>query len=37
MFRAVRAAMGLSPRVRTENGVPLFCVPGDPWSLEEVP
>jgi broad specificity phosphatase PhoE len=37
MFRAVRAAMGLSARVRTENGVPLFCVPGEPWELDEVP
>jgi len=37
MFRAVRAAMGLSARVRTENGVPLFCVPSDPWELNEIP
>jgi probable phosphoglycerate mutase len=36
MFRAVRAAMGLSARVRTENGVPLLCVPGDHWKLEGV-
>jgi broad specificity phosphatase PhoE len=36
MFRAARAAMGLSARVRTENGVPLFCVPGEPWELEPV-
>ena len=33
MFRAVRAAMGLSALVRTENGVPLRCVPGSPWVL----
>ncbi len=36
MFRAVRAAMGLSALVRTENGVPLRCVPGEPWRLEAV-
>lgn len=36
MFRAIRAAMGLSPAVRTENGVPLECVPGVPaWQLVE--
>ncbi len=36
MFRAVRAAMGLSPKVRTENGVPLLCVPGVPaWEMRE--
>jgi probable phosphoglycerate mutase len=34
MFRAVRSAMGLSALVRTENGVPLWCVPGEPWVLE---
>jgi probable phosphoglycerate mutase len=33
MFRAARAEMGLSPLVRTENGVPLFCQPGEPWTL----
>ena len=33
MFRAMRAAMGLSALVRTENGVPLRCVPGVPWGL----
>ena len=33
MFRAVRAVMGLSALVRTENGVPLRCVPGAPWRL----
>jgi len=36
MFRAVRTAMGLSGLVRTENGVPLWCVPGAPWMLEGV-
>ncbi len=36
MFRAVRAAMGLSALVRTENGVPLWCVPGEVWVLEGV-
>jgi probable phosphoglycerate mutase len=36
MFRAVRAAMGLSALVRTENGVPLFCVPGEPWDLKGI-
>jgi probable phosphoglycerate mutase len=33
MFRAARAAMGLSARVRTENAVPLLCEPGAPWRL----
>ncbi len=36
MFRAIRAAMGLSALVRTENGVPLRCVPAAPWRLEPV-
>ena len=36
MFRAVRAAMGLSALVRTDNGVPLYCRPGDPWELTAV-
>jgi probable phosphoglycerate mutase len=36
MFRAVRAAMGLSPLVRTDNGVPLRCVPGEPWDVSIV-
>ena len=36
MFRAVRAAMGLSALVRTQNGVPLRCTPGTPWRLEPV-
>jgi probable phosphoglycerate mutase len=34
-FRAVRSAMGLVPNIRTPNGVPLYCVPGTPWVLEE--
>ena len=34
MFRAARAEMGLSPLVRTENGVPLYCKPAAPvWDL----
>jgi probable phosphoglycerate mutase len=36
MFRAVRAAMGLSALVRTENGVPLHCAPGTPWRLTDM-
>ena len=36
MFRAVRAAMGLSALVRTDNGVPLHCEPGSPWVLTPV-
>lgn len=35
LFRAVRAAMGLRPNVRTANGVPFFCEPGTPWTLTE--
>lgn len=36
VFRALRAAMGLPPNVRTPNAVPLFCEPGpgdEPWTL----
>ena len=37
LFRAVRAAMGLEPNVRTPNATPFFCEPGrtpdDPWTL----
>jgi probable phosphoglycerate mutase len=33
LFRAARAEMGLSALVRTGNGVPLFCQPGEPWTL----
>ncbi len=36
MFRAVRAAMGLSALIRTENGVALHCIPGSPWQLRPV-
>jgi probable phosphoglycerate mutase len=36
MFRAVRSAMGLSALVRTENGVPLLCTPGEPWQLTPI-
>ena len=32
-FRAVRAEMGLAPHIRTPNGMPLFCTPGEPWAL----
>ncbi|MGH7041626.1 MAG: histidine phosphatase family protein [Acetobacteraceae bacterium] len=28
LFRALRAAMGLVPNVRTRNGVPFWCAPG---------
>ena len=36
LFRALRAAMGLEPNVRTRNGVPFWCAPGPvggPWAL----
>lgn len=33
LFRALRSAMGLPPNIRTANGVPFFCDPGDPWTL----
>jgi len=33
MFRAIRAAMGLSALVRTENGAVVRCSPGEPWVL----
>ncbi len=33
MFRAIRAEMGLSPHIRTDNGVPLLCTPGSPWTI----
>ncbi len=35
MFRAVRAAMGLSGKVRTDNGAALFCAPGSPWTVTQ--
>ena len=34
LFRALRAEMGLEPNVRTPNGTPFWCVPGQPWALE---
>ena len=33
LFRAIRAAMGLPPNIRTPNGVPMLCEPGTPWTL----
>jgi broad specificity phosphatase PhoE len=33
LFRALRAEMGLPPNVRTPNALPLFCEPGEPWTL----
>ena len=33
LFRALRAEMGLTPDVRTPNGLPFFCEPGEPWHL----
>lgn len=37
LFRSLRAAMGLAPNVRTQNGVPILCAPpaapGAPWTL----
>ena len=33
LFRALRAAMGLEPNIRTPNAMPFFCEPGQPWSL----
>ena len=33
LFRALRALMGLEPNVRLQNAVPLFCEPGEPWTL----
>lgn len=36
LFRALRAAMGLEPNVRTRNGVPFWCAAGpvgEPWVL----
>ncbi len=32
-FRAVRHAIGFSSAVRTPNGVPVLCTPGDPWTI----
>lgn len=36
LFRSVRAAMGLSAMVRTDNGVPLRCTPGRRWTIEPI-
>lgn len=33
LFRAIRSAMGLDPNFRTANGIPIFCEPGNPWTL----
>jgi len=36
LFRALRAAMGLEPNIRTPNATPYFCEPGLPaWTLTE--
>jgi broad specificity phosphatase PhoE len=36
LFRALRAAMGLEPNVRTPNATPFWCEPGQPaWILTE--
>jgi broad specificity phosphatase PhoE len=37
LFRAVRSAMGLAVNVRTPNGLPMWCEPGDDsWTLTAV-
>ncbi len=34
LFRSLRWAMGLPPRERLPNAVPMWCEPGDPaWTL----
>lgn len=33
LFRALRAEMGLEGNIRTPNALPLFCEPGEPWTL----
>jgi len=33
LFRALRLAFGLTPNVRTPNALPVWCEPGEPWSL----
>jgi len=33
LFRALRGRMGLPVTVRTANAAPLFCEPGEPWTL----
>jgi broad specificity phosphatase PhoE len=38
LFRAVRAAMGIEPNIRTQNAVPIFCEPptagASVWTLD---
>jgi probable phosphoglycerate mutase len=38
LFRALRAAMGIEPNIRTQNAVPIFCEPPGPgessWTLD---
>jgi broad specificity phosphatase PhoE len=38
LFRALRAAMGIEPNIRTQNAVPIFCEPPPPdqsvWALD---
>ncbi len=40
LFRALRAAMGIEPNMRTQNAVPMFCEPPGPggtaWSLNPI-
>jgi broad specificity phosphatase PhoE len=40
LFRAIRAAMGIEPNVRTQNAVPIFCDPPSvgrtEWALERM-
>ena len=36
LFRAIRAEMGLEIDSRTPNAAPLFCEPGDPWTITPV-
>ncbi len=35
-FRALRAAMGMEPNVRTRNAVPFWCEPGEDGALWEL-
>jgi broad specificity phosphatase PhoE len=41
LFRALRAAMGIEPNIRTQNAVPIFCEPppfaGAAWTLDYQP
>ncbi len=37
LFRALRAEMGLQPDVRLANAAPMFCWPGQPWTLTLLP